>query len=102
MPVALDPGEGDALWLMLIFALAVAVGGVAGIPFKEEELANAFIGINPTIGSRTITKFKREMSLPTGLSRRGVDDDAKTGISALAQADHSDICRHLHLLQCHT
>lgn len=83
---------------MLVFALTVAVGGVAGIPFKKQELANAFIGINTTIGTRTITKFKREVPLPTGLSRRGVDDDAKTGISAFAQANHSDICRHLHLL----
>ena len=35
--------------LVLILTLSIAVGGVAGIPLKEEQLTDAFIGINPTI-----------------------------------------------------
>ena len=41
-----DPGESDAFWLMLIFTLAIAVGGIAGITLEEKKLANAFIGID--------------------------------------------------------
>lgn len=76
---------------MLIFALAIAVGGVAWITLEEKKLTNAFIGIDTAISSRTIAEFKREMPFPTGFGGGGIDDDAKTGIGTLAQTNHSDI-----------
>ena len=86
-----NPGESNAFWLMLIFSLSIAVGGIAGITLEEKKLTDAFIGIYTAISSRTIAEFKREMPFPTGFCWGGVYDDSKTGIGTLAQTNHSDI-----------
>jgi len=39
---------------MLVFALAVTVGGVAGITFKTQQLADAFVGIDAAIGTGAV------------------------------------------------
>ena len=88
--------------LMLVFALAVAVGGVAGITFKEQQLADAFVGIDAAVSAGAVAELQSEVPFPAGFSRRRVHDDAETGIGALAQADHRDIGRNLHFFQGHT
>ena len=78
-----NPGESDAFWLMLIFTLAIAVGGIAGITLEEKKLTNAFIGIDTAISSRTIAEFKREMPFPTGFGGSRINDDTKASIGTL-------------------
>jgi thymidylate synthase (FAD) len=99
---ALDPGEGDALGLVLVLAGPILVGGVAGIALKEEQLADALVGVDAAIGPGGIAELQGEVPLPAGLGGRGVHNDAEAGIGALAQADHGDVGRHPHFFQGHT
>lgn len=86
---------------MLIFAGTVAVGGLAGFAFEEQQLADAFAGVDAAISAGGVAELQREMALPAGFSRGGVHDDAEAGIGALAQADHGDVGRHPQQLQRH-
>ena len=75
---------------MLIFALAIAVGGVAGIPLEEQQLTDPFFGVNTAVSAGAVAELKSEVSFPARFRRRGVHDDAQTGIGALAKTDHRD------------
>ena len=86
---------------MLVLALAVVVGGGAGVAFEEQQLADALAGVDAAVGTGRIAELQGEMPLPARLGRGGIHDDAQPRIGALAKADHGDVARHPHLLQRH-
>lgn len=86
---------------MLVLPGAVAVGGLAGFAFEEQQLADAFAGVDAAIGAGGVAELQGEMAFPAGFSGGGVHDDAEAGIGALAQADHGDVGRHPQQLQRH-
>src|SRR5262249_8365914 len=81
--------------LRLIFALFVLVADFAVfVGLEENDLAQAFIGVDLRGQRSGVADFERDKSFPLRLERRDVDDDAATGISRFADADRQDVARN--------
>ena len=75
-------------FLRLIFAFAVGIAGLADfVRLKEQNLTQAFVGINTRRQRRGVGDFERDEAFPLRLERRDVDDDAAAGIRALTHTD---------------
>jgi len=78
--------------LSLVFSLPVSVAGCADfVGLEEEELGDAFVGINACGQRRCVGKFQGDMAFPFRLQRRDVDDDAAARIGGFSKADDEHI-----------
>jgi hypothetical protein len=55
--IFLNLGQRHPLRLVLVFTRPILIGGFTGIPLKEEQLADAFFGIDAAIGTGGITEL---------------------------------------------
>src|SRR5215472_13484253 len=79
--------QDDSL-LSLVLAFAVGVAGFADfVGFEEDDLAEAFVGVDAGRQWRCVRNLERDETLPLGLERRDVDDDAAAGVGAFTNAD---------------
>jgi|GEM_PF-6474854 len=53
----LYPRKRHFVRLILIFALAVGVTGLGCFAFEEQQLDDAFVGVDPTVGVRGVGNF---------------------------------------------
>lgn len=79
---------------MLVFAVAVGVGGGAGVAFEEEELDDAFVGVDAAVGVGGVADFEGEVSFPSGFGGGEVGDAADAGVGAFADAEDADVGGH--------
>lgn len=80
--------------LALVFAAAVFVGGFADfVGFEEEDLGDAFVGVNLGGHGGGVGEFQCHVAFPFGFEGRDVDNDAAAGVGALAEADGHDVAR---------
>src|SRR5436305_4550926 len=74
--------------LCLVFSFTVGIAGFADfVRLEENDLAKTFISVNARRQGRAVGNFQGHEAFPLRLKRGHVDDDAATGISALAYAD---------------
>src|ERR1700687_379843 len=74
--------------LRLVFAFAVSVADFADfVGLEEEDLAQAFVGVDTSREGRGVGDFEGDEAFPLGLEWRYVDDDAAARIRALTDAD---------------
>src|SRR2546427_2709286 len=93
--VELNLWQDDAL-LRLIFSLLVFVRGLASlIRLEEDDLAKAFVGIDPRGQRGGIGNLEGDEALPLGLERCDVDDDAAARIGGLPEAYREHTARDL-------
>src|ERR1035441_2632449 len=80
-------GKHDSL-LILVFALAVGVAGLARlIALKEQYLAKPLVGVNLGRKRRSVRDLEGHKPLPFRFERRHVDDDSAARIGRLPHAD---------------
>src|SRR3954454_13213698 len=81
---SLELGQGDA-GLSHILALAVGIGdfGLLGA-LQEQELADAFVGVDPRRQRRRVADLQRHVALPFRLEWRDVHEHAAPRVGALA------------------
>src|ERR1700722_19500104 len=90
--------QNDAV-LVLILALAVRIADLTGlIGLEEENLAESLVGIHASRKRGRIGDLEGYKSLPLGLERRHVDDDAAARVGRLPYADREDVARDLEVL----
>lgn len=65
---------------------------------QEEELADAFVGIDLGRKRRGVRKLERDVPFPLRLKRCDIHDDAATGIGGLAEADNEHVPRNTEIL----
>ena len=58
---------------------------------KEDELGDALVGVDLGGQGRGVGDFQRDLAAPLGLEGRDIDDQAATGVGALADADDQDV-----------
>src|SRR5581483_1316193 len=93
-PDGSSPRQGHPA-LPLVLAAAVAVTGFADLVGAEKQhLRHALVGVDLRRQGGGVGKLQGHVPFPLRLQRRDVDDDAATGIGALAQADHQHIARN--------
>src|SRR5215472_13315348 len=89
--------QDDSL-LSLVLSFSVGVAGFADfVGFEEDDLAQAFVGIDSRRKRRSVRDFEGDESFPLGLERGHVDDDAAAGVGALANADRQHAARNLEI-----
>src|SRR5487761_2266 len=95
---ALEPRQRHAA-LLLILAAAIGIGHLADlIAPEEQELADAFAGIDARGQRRGVRYLDGDVALPFGLQWRDVDDDAAARIGRLAETDHQRVARNAEIL----
>jgi hypothetical protein len=94
----LQLGQHDSL-LRLIFPFAIFVAGFADlIGLKEQDLAEAFVGVDFCGQRRGVRNFEGDEALPLRLKGRDVDDDAAAGVSGFADANGEDVAGNFEVL----
>ena len=89
--------QDDAL-LGLVLAFSVGVADFANfVGLEEEDLAEAFVGVNLGRERRGIGNLQRYEALPLGLERRDVHDDAAAGVGGFTHADGQDVARNFEI-----
>ncbi len=85
--------------LVLILTFAVGVADLADfVGLEEEDLAEAFVGVDARGQGCGVGDFEGDEALPLGLEGGDVDDDAATRVGGLADADGEDVARDLEVL----
>ena len=70
--------------------------------FEEEELHDAFVGVDAAVGVGGVAEFEGEMTFPAGFGGGEVGDTADPGVGAFADAKDADVVRDLERFQGHT
>src|SRR5207302_2812253 len=74
--------------LCLVFSLTVRIAGLADfVRLEENNLTQTFVGIDTCRQGGAVGNFQGHEAFPLRLKRGHVDNDAATGIGALAYAD---------------
>src|SRR5258708_33876376 len=85
--------------LCLVLAFAVGVAGLADfVAFEEQNLAQAFVGVDAGGERRCVRDFQGDKAFPLGLKRRDVDDEAAAGVGACTHAESQYAARKLEML----
>src|SRR5207249_8855166 len=85
------PRQHDSA-LGLVFAFLVFVADFAGVArLEEDDLAEAFVGVNFCGQWSGVADFERDEAFPFGLEGRDVDDDSAARVRGLADADGEHI-----------
>lgn len=93
-----DFGEGQAA-LILVLATLVGVALFADfISLKEDELCDAFVGVNFGGERGGVADFECHLAAPFGLERGDVDDQTATCVCALANANDEYVARYFDVL----
>src|SRR5437667_12076315 len=93
---SLEFRQGDSR-LSLILAFLVLIADLAFVSLvgrEEQHLGNPFVGVDPRGEGGRVRNLQRDETLPLGLERRHVGDDAAAGVRALADADRQDVARN--------
>jgi len=94
----LELWQDDAL-LTLVFALFVLVADFRWfVALEEENLAEAFVGVDTRGQRRRVGDFEGDETLPFRLERRDVHDDAATRVGGLADTNGEHVARNLEVL----
>ena len=81
------------------FPFAVGVADLADlVGLEEEDLAEAFVGIDARGQRRGVGDFEGDEAFPLGLERGDVDDDAAAGVGGFADADGEDVAGDFEVL----
>src|SRR4051812_24818949 len=74
--------------LRLVLSFTIGVAGFANfVRLEENNLAKAFVGVDPRRKRRGVGDFEGDESFPFGLERGHIYDNSATRISALTHAD---------------
>jgi hypothetical protein len=85
--------------LVLVFSLAVCVANLADfVGLEEENLAQAFIGVDARGQRRCVGDLEGDEAFPFGFEGGDVDDDAAAGVGRFSDADGEDIARDFEVL----
>src|SRR3954467_10680277 len=85
----------DYTGLLLVFAVLVLVAGLAGfVALEEEDLAQAFVGVDLCRQRGGVRDLERNEAFPFRLERGDVHDDAAAGVSGFAHADGEPATRN--------
>src|SRR4051812_44187012 len=82
-----DLGERQAGLVLVLAALVGVADGAGLVALEEDELGDPLVGVNLGRQGGGVADLERDLAAPLGLDRRDVDDDAATGVGALADAD---------------
>src|SRR4051794_21704327 len=82
--------------LLLVLPLLVGVAGLADvivIGLEEQNLADAFVGVDLGREGRRIADLEGHVAFPLGLEWRDVGDDAAARVRGLSKADRENVSR---------
>ena len=91
---------GDFLLLVLILAFTIRFSTL--ITLEEDDLADAFVGIDLAVRVTAVGQLDGEMAPPAWLNRSHVADDSEAGVGGLANADTEYVLGHVELLLDYT
>src|SRR5690606_16738797 len=77
--------------LSLVLALPVAVGGLGPLTLEEQQLNDAFVGVDLGWQRGGVGKLEGDVALPAGLQGRYVRDYAAPSVRRLPERHHHGV-----------